>query len=224
MRDDERARILETLERVYGEYACGLRFGDPFELLVATILSAQSTDRQVNRITGGLFARFHGPEDFAALTPEELEPWIKSCGFYHTKAQSIVLTSRALLERFGGRVPETLEELTGLPGVGRKTANVVLSNAFGRDAIAVDTHVFRVSNRLGLAHASNVLDTERQLMEAIPQSKWSSAHHWLIWHGRQICAARSPRCEACPLALWCEYRKGGGQTPPASGKKTPKKP
>lgn len=207
MTEHDRARILETLERAYGEETCALRFGDPFELLVATILSAQCTDRQVNLVTGPLFARFHAPADLAALAPEELEPWIRSCGTYRIKARSIVFASRGVVERFGGRVPETLEELTSLPGVGRKTANVVLSNAFGRDAIAVDTHVFRVANRLGLARAANVLETERQLMDAIPRDKWSRAHHWLIWHGRRVCAARRPRCAGCPLAQWCEHRR-----------------
>lgn len=210
MGEHERNQILETLEQVYGSYACGLRYGTPFELLVATILSAQCTDRQVNKITGQLFQQFSTPEAFAALTPGELEPLIHSCGVYRNKARSIVLASRAIMERFGGQVPSTLEHLVSLPGVGRKTANVVLSNAFGVPAIAVDTHVFRVSNRLGLAHAKNVLETERQLMKAIPRDKWSAAHHWIIWHGRSVCLARRPDCIGCPLAQWCEWARSGG--------------
>jgi len=207
MDENARRRTLEKLREIYGEAACALHFRDPFELLVATILSAQSTDRQVNRITGALFERFRGPGDFAAIEPRELESWIKSCGVFRNKARSIVLSSRAIMERFEGRVPDTLDELMSLPGVGRKTANVVLSNAFGQDAIAVDTHVFRVSNRLGLAHAANVLDTEEQLRQAIPRELWSQAHHWLIWHGRQVCSARRPACGECPLALWCDDNK-----------------
>ena len=208
MGEHERIKILETLEQVYGGYACGLRYGTPFQLLVATILSAQCTDLQVNKITGRLFQHFSTPGEFAALTPGELEPWIRSCGVYRNKARSIVLASRAIMERFGGQVPDTLEDLVSLPGVGRKTANVVLSNAFGVPAIAVDTHVFRISNRLGLASANNVLETERQLMEAISRDKWSAAHHWLIWHGRQVCLAPHPNCSGCPLAQWCRYARG----------------
>ncbi len=203
------AGLLGALEREYAEADCALIFSTPFELLVSTILSAQCTDKQVNKITEKLFQKFQCPEDFASLTPEELEPHIMSCGFYKNKARNIVLTSRALLERFGGEVPQTIEELTTLPGVGRKTANVVLANAFGQDAIAVDTHVFRVTNRLGLVRSKTPEETERQLMERIPQEKWSQAHHWLIWHGRRICHARKPECARCPVALWCEYPDKG---------------
>ena len=198
-------RVVETLKRVYPEATCALVHADPYQLLVATILSAQCTDRQVNKVTAVLFTKFNKPEDFAALTPEELEPYIKSCGFYHTKAKNIVLTSRAILEKHGGQVPENMQELSALPGVGRKTSNVVLSNAFGQDAIAVDTHVFRVTNRIGLANAKTVEETERQLMKTIPQEKWSRAHHWLIRHGRVICHARKPECEICPIRPWCGY-------------------
>jgi endonuclease III len=197
--------ILCTLERAYPDAVTSLEFENPFELLVSTILSAQCTDRQVNLVTEKLFKRLPNLEDFARLSPEELQPHIKSCGFYIVKAKHIVLTCRALLEKFGGEVPRTMEELTTLPGVGRKTANVVLSNAFGIDAIAVDTHVFRVSNRLGLVKAKTPEDAEKQLMKNIPQKKWSQAHHWIIWHGRQVCHARKPECARCPLLDWCEY-------------------
>ncbi len=205
MRKKDVAQVLEALEAAHFEAVCALEFHTPFELLVATILSAQCTDRQVNKVTAELFPHYHTPEDFAALTQQELEPWVKSCGFYHTKAKNILLTSRAILERHGGQVPDNMEELSALPGVGRKTANVVLSNAFGQDAIAVDTHVFRVSNRIGLAHAKTPQETEKQLMGAIPQEKWSRAHHWLIRHGRIICHARKPECELCPVRPWCGY-------------------
>lgn len=202
----ERIReILAVLEHTYHDVRPGLVFHNPFELLVATILSAQTTDKQVNRITEELFRRFPGPEDFARLTPEELEPYIKSCGVYRNKARSITAASRMLVERYGSRVPDDLETLIKLPGVGRKTANVVLANAFGKDAIAVDTHVFRVANRLGLADAKDVLHTEQDLMKSIPREKWSRAHHWLIWHGRRICSAHKPKCPACPLQGLCRY-------------------
>lgn len=196
-------RILDKLEEVYHDDACGLDFGTPFELLIATMLSAQCTDVRVNMVTEKLYAVRNTPEQFAELTPEELEPAIKSCGFYHNKAKNIIAASRAILQNFGGEVPQTMEELTSLPGVGRKTANVVMANAWGKDAIAVDTHVFRVSNRLGLAQAKDVEKTEQQLMAHIPKDKWSQAHHWLIWHGRRICHARKPECGRCPVAEWC---------------------
>ena len=201
-------RILEILRENYRDRVCGLRFSTPFELLVSTILSAQCTDVRVNQVTEKLYAVHNTPEAFAAMTQEELEEWIHSCGFYHNKARNIILTSRILLEKYGGEVPSGMEELTALPGVGRKTANVVRSNAMGIPAIAVDTHVQRVSNRLGLAHSDDVLKTERQLMEAIPREDWSDAHHWLIWHGREICSSQRPKCAMCPLQELCAYRGG----------------
>ena len=197
--------VLEALEKTYYDASCALEFGNPFELLISTILSAQCTDRQVNKVTAVLFERFPSPQHFAALTPEELEPYVKSCGVYKNKARNIVMTCRALLERYEGRVPETMEELITLPGVGRKTANVVLSNAFGQDAIAVDTHVFRVANRIGLARGKTPEEVEKQLQQNVPKQKWSAAHHWIIRHGRQICSARKPCCSQCPVLLWCEY-------------------
>lgn len=206
---DKKTRIekmLELLEMHYEDAVTELHFRNPFELLIATILAAQCTDKQVNKITPGLFQKYPGPEEMAALTPEELGKEIRSCGFYKTKSRNIINTCKMLLAEYGGQVPDSMEALTRLPGVGRKTANVVMSNAFGKDAIAVDTHVFRVSNRLGLADAGNVLDTEKQLMENIPQEKWSDAHHWLIYHGRRVCKARKPDCEGCFLQTLCKYR------------------
>lgn len=196
-------KILEGLEKSYGEMGCALNFRTPFELLIATMLSAQTTDVTVNKATEVLFKIYNKPEDFASLSQEELEKYIKTCGFYKTKAQNIINTSRKILSEYNGKVPDTLEELIKLPGVGRKTANVVLSNAFGKDAIAVDTHVFRVSNRLGLADAKDVLKTEEDLMKNIPKEYWSRAHHWLIWHGRKICTARKPKCDICPVKEYC---------------------
>lgn len=209
MHRDNVEQALAALETMHFNATCALVYENPFEMLISTILSAQCTDRQVNIVTETLFRRFPGPTDIARLSPEELEPHIKSCGFYKDKARHIVMTCRALLERFGGEVPRTREELMTLPGVGRKTANVVLSNALGMDAIAVDTHVFRVANRIGFARAKTPEEVEKQLMEAIPQEKWSRAHHWLIWHGRQVCHARKPECGRCPVLEWCEYTDKG---------------
>ncbi|MBN2879855.1 MAG: endonuclease III [Clostridia bacterium] len=197
--------ILKKLETMYPDAQCALNHRTPFELLVATILSAQCTDVRVNIITESLFREYNTPKDFAEMTYEELEPMIKSCGVYHNKSRSIINTSRILLEKYSSQVPEDMDELMSLPGVGRKTANVVMSNAFHKNAIAVDTHVFRVSNRLGLADANNVLDTEKQLMQNIPEDKWTTMHHCLIFHGRQVCSARSPRCEVCGLNEYCRY-------------------
>jgi len=202
-------RILELLEENYENASSELIFSNPFELLIATMLAAQCTDKQVNKVTPGLFRKYPGPAEIAALTPEELGEEIKSCGFYKTKSRNIVNTCKILLAEYGGQVPEDLESLTKLPGVGRKTANVVISNAFGKDAIAVDTHVFRVSNRIGLADADNVLDTEKQLMINIPKKKWSEAHHWLIYHGRRVCHARKPDCGHCFLKELCRYYNDG---------------
>ncbi|MFZ5974448.1 MAG: endonuclease III [Bacillota bacterium] len=197
--------ILDVLEKTYPDARSGLRYANAFELLIAAILSAQTTDKQVNRITKDLFERFPSPEDMAALSPEELEPYIKSCGVYRNKAKNIVGASRMLVERHDSKVPGDMQALLQLPGVGRKTANVVLANAFGANAIAVDTHVFRVANRLGLATAKDALHTEQQLMESIPEEKWSMAHHWLIWHGRRVCTAQKPKCRECPLQTLCRY-------------------
>ncbi|MDI3328684.1 MAG: endonuclease III [Alicyclobacillaceae bacterium] len=204
-------RILDVLEQTYPDAKCALRHRNPFELLIATMLSAQCTDERVNMVTGPLFDAFPAPEDFARLAPEELEPYIQSCGLFKTKARNIVAACRRLVEEHGGEVPADREALEALPGVGRKTANVVLSNAFGVPAIAVDTHVFRVANRIGLAEAKTPEETERQLMERIPKNKWSSAHHWLIHHGRQICSARSPGCDRCSVAPYCRFAKETGK-------------
>jgi len=199
--------ILRILKQTYPDAKPALEFQNPFELLIATMLSAQCTDKQVNRCTRVLFPLYGTPEKMAALTEEELAPYIKSCGFFNTKGRNILKTSRILLEEYGGEVPTDRDVLTKLPGVGRKTANVVVSNAFGTPAIAVDTHVFRVSNRLGLAKAKDVEKTEEQLMQNIPQKDWSDAHHWLIYHGRQVCDARKPKCGSCPLREYCLYEK-----------------
>ena len=203
-------RVLDALGALYPEARAELNFSNPFETLIATILSAQCTDKRVNQVTEVLFARYPDAQAFAALTQEELEPEIKECGLYHAKAKNILLTCRALVEQYGGRVPDTREELMRLPGVGQKTAGVVLMAAFGGDEIPVDTHVFRVANRIGLANADTPEKTEVQLTEAIPAGQRGHAHHLLIWHGRRCCAARKPACDRCPLKDGlCEYVKNG---------------
>ena len=202
-----RDEILATLECLYGQEKCGLDFGTPFELLIATILSAQCTDVRVNIVTKELFPDYGTPEAILMLGEKELLKKIKTCGLANTKARNIILTCDRLLDEYGGIVPKSMAELITLPGVGRKTANVVMSNAFGIPAIAVDTHVFRVSKRLGLAKGKNVLEVEKELMKNIPREKWSQAHHWIIWHGRKCCTARNPNCENCTLRPLCKEGK-----------------
>lgn len=197
--------ILLILAQTYPEATCELNYHTPFQLLIATILSAQTTDKKVNIVTSTLFADYPAPADFVTLSPEELEEKIKMIGLYHMKAKNILATCRILLSEYQGKVPQTMEELLKLPGVGRKTANVVLANAFSIPAFAVDTHVFRVSNRIGLAHSDNILEVEEQLKSNIPREQWIIAHHWLIWHGRRICLARNPRCNQCPLQDHCQF-------------------
>lgn len=196
--------VLERLAAAYPDAGPELEFSTPFELLVATMLSAQCTDKQVNRCTRPLFAKWNTAAQFASLSEDELFPYIMGCGLYRNKGRNIIAASAIIDAEYGGRVPDTREALTALPGVGRKTANVVLSNAYGVDAIAVDTHVQRVANRIGLAHSATVEKTEQQLMENIPKDKWSIAHHWLIFHGRRCCHARSPECGRCTLSEICE--------------------
>jgi endonuclease III len=178
--------VIQILLETFPDAKAELDFSNPFELLIATILSAQCTDVRVNKITGELFKEYNTPEDFLKLSQVELGKMIYSCGFYKNKSKSI-------------------DTLMKLPGVGRKTANVVASNAFGVPAIAVDTHVFRVSNRIGIADSKNVLDTEKDLMENIPRDMWTKAHHLLIFHGRRICKSRKPLCDECPLIDYCLY-------------------
>ena len=208
---EKKAEALAILAATYPNAKPALDFTSPFELLVATILSAQSTDVMVNKCTAELFPVANTPEQIAAMTEEELFPYIKRCGFFNTKGRHILETARILVAQYGGEVPASIETLQTLPGVGKKTANVVASNAFGIPAIAVDTHVFRVSNRIGLADAKNVEKTEEQLQKAIPRENWTAAHHWLIYHGRQICDARKPKCDICPLNHLCLYAVGGKQ-------------
>ena len=200
-------KVIDLLLELYPDAKAELNFTNPFELLIATILSAQCTDVRVNKTTDSLFKDLKTPEDYLKLTEEELGKRIYSCGFYKTKSKNILETCRILIEKHNGKVPEAIEELMELPGVGRKTANVVVSNAFGTPAIAVDTHVFRVSNRIGLSNSKNVLDTEKDLMKNIDKNMWTKAHHLLIFHGRRVCKARNPLCEECPIRPYCFYYK-----------------
>ncbi len=199
--------VLEILRELYPDAGPQLHFSNPYETLVATILSAQCTDARVNQVTPALFRDYPDPESMARATPEEIYPYVRSCGF-RTKAVNIVNACRKIMTDYDGQVPATMEELTSLPGVGRKTANVVLAFAFGQDAIPVDTHVFRVANRLGLADADTPEKVEEQLRHALPKETWSQAHHWLIYHGRQVCHSQKPVCESCALAEECAYHGG----------------
>ena len=204
MNRETKNRILEKLEEMYPEAKAELVFSNPYEMLVATMLSAQCTDNQVNKVTPAVFERWPDANTMADAKVEELFPMVKSCGF-KSKAGNIIAACRIIRDQYDGQVPDTMEALTSLPGVGRKTANVVMFNAFGLPAFAVDTHVFRVSNRLGLCKADTVEETERQMTKLIPRENWGRAHHWLIWHGRKLCKAQRPLCEECPLNELCKF-------------------
>jgi len=206
-------RILDRLERRHPDARIYLDFDSPFQLLVATVLAAQCTDERVNQVTPVLFQRFPAPADIARASVRELQKIIRSTGFFRRKATSIKEISEALLERFDGEVPDDLDDLTSLPGVGRKTANVVLSNAFGQQAIAVDTHVQRVSTRLGLAARKNPDMIEAQLCEIVPQNRWTRATLLMGTHGRRICIARKPLCDQCPVRCSCDYYQNTAAQP-----------
>ena len=196
--------IIKTLKRQYPDAKCALEHADPLELLVATILSAQCTDARVNLVTKDLFRKYRSAEDYANANPEEFEQEIRSTGFFRNKTKSILGMAQALVDHHGGKVPASMDELTALPGVGRKTANVVLGNAFGIDeGIVVDTHVNRLANRLKLTSKSDPEKIERDLMKLVPKRDWTVFSHLLILHGRQVCSARAPKCEICPISARC---------------------
>ena len=207
MKKQDKLTALSLLSQIYADAKPALKFSSPYELLVAVILSAQCTDERVNKVTAMLFKNYNTPEKMCTLSQEQLEKYIFSCGFYRMKAEHILSASQDILQKFGGEVPNTIEDLTSLAGVGKKTANVVYSVAFGGDAIAVDTHVFRVSNRLGLAKGNTPQKVEQGLQKAIEKHDWSKAHHWLIWHGRKVCKSQRPDCEHCALASVCDFYK-----------------
>lgn len=197
-------RILELLKEQYPDAECELHYKTPFELLIAVILSAQCTDKRVNEVTDKLFRVYRTPEAFAALTTEELKPYIFSCGFFNNKGKNIIACSKAIVENFGGEVPRTLDELVSLPGVGRKTASVVLIVAYKIPAMPVDTHVFRVSKRLGLAEGDTVEKVEEELKKGYPEEDWNDLHHALIFHGRYTCHSRKPNCNDCTVKDYCK--------------------
>jgi len=204
-RRERLAKILPILKRTYPAARCSLDYSNPLELLIATILSAQCTDERVNIVTKSLFKKYRSARDYARVPPEQLEKDIQSTGFYRNKTKSIRAMAQALVQKHDGHVPDTMDELTALAGVGRKTANVVLGNAFGKNVgVVVDTHVTRVANRLKLtSHKIDAVKIEQDLMKIVPQEDWTLFSHLLIHHGRQICQARKPKCEICPLLPHC---------------------
>ncbi len=211
MNQETRREIFRRLKAANPEPRTELEYGSTFQLLVAVILSAQATDRSVNLATRGLFPGHGTPQGLLALGEEGLAQAIRTIGLYKTKARNVIRTCELLLERHGGEVPDTRDALEALPGVGRKTANVILNTAFRQPAMAVDTHIFRVANRTGLAPGKTVLEVERALLKRVPAEYLLDAHHWLILHGRYICVARKPKCPECPIRDLCEYKH---KTPP----------
>ena len=207
-KEEDTKILLEEMGRMYPAPECALEFGSLFQLLIAVILSAQTTDKQVNVVTKDLFRIYPNAASLAEADPSEVEKVIRRIGMYKTKAKNIIAAARMLMEEYGGEVPRDFDRLVKLPGVGRKTANVVLAVGCGVPAIPVDTHVFRVSNRIGIVNEKDVLKTELALMEALPEETWINMHHALIWHGRRVCKARKPDCDACPIADICRYANG----------------
>ena len=208
MNKKQMRHILDTIGSMFPDAHCELTHSNPFELTIAVLLSAQCTDETVNKVTASLFQKYKAPEDYLAVPLEELEQDIRRIGLYRNKAKNIQSLCRILIDKYEGQVPSTHEELTGLPGVGRKTANVVVSNAFDIPAIAVDTHVERVSKRLGAAKEDDsVLEVEKKLMKLVPREEWTITHHRLIFFGRYHCKAQNPACEVCPLLDGCKEGK-----------------
>ena len=207
MNRDKRTAIYSTLRERMPTPTTELEYINPFELLIAVILSAQATDISVNKATARLYPVANTPESILALGVTGLKPYIRTIGLFNSKAENIIKTCRILIEKHHGEVPRTRPELEALPGVGRKTANVVLNTAFGEPTIAVDTHIFRVSNRTGIAKGKTPLEVEKRLVRLTPDEFKKDAHHWLILHGRYVCKARKPLCSECPIIEWCEYTK-----------------
>ena len=199
--------IVDKLMETYPDAECELKYETPFQLLIATVLSAQTTDKKVNEVTKKLFKDYGTLDKFLTLSEEKLQDIIKVIGLYKTKSRNIVALCKVLRDNFNGEVPKTRDELVTLPGVGRKTANVVISNCFGVQAFAVDVHVFRVSNRIGLVNASTPEKTELDLMKNIDENIWTICHHTIIFHGRRCCTARNPKCEECTIKDYCKYYK-----------------
>jgi len=205
MSKDNRDEILASLAETYDGAGTALNYDKPFELLVAVIISAQCTDERVNIVTSRIFPKYNTPQRMGSLTQAQMEELIHDCGLFRAKAKNILATCHKLVEEYDSRVPDTIEELMKLPGVGKKTANVIANIVYNVPAIAVDTHVFRVSRRLGLSTGKDAFEVEEDLMKLIPKDKWGEAHHWLIWHGRKVCKARKPLCNECVLLKFCPY-------------------
>lgn len=199
--------ILKLLDRIYPNAGCALNYQTPFQLLIAVVLSALTTDKSVNNVTPLLFEQYPDPSSLAAADQDDVAECIRRIGMYRTKSRNIISLSAKLVSDYGSEVPDDYESLVSLPGVGRKTANVVLAEAFGHQRIAVDTHVFRVSNRIGFTSEKDVLRTEMELMRTIPEEMWSHSHHLLIFHGRNLCQARNPHCSECAVSPYCRYFK-----------------
>jgi len=207
-RSERTQRITAALQRAYPEAHCELNYSNPLELLIATILSAQCTDKQVNIVTESLFQKFRRAEDYALVETAELERAIQRIGLFRNKAKNIKACCQQLVEKYAGEVPRTIEELIALPGVGRKTANVVLGNAFGIQAgVVVDTHVARLAQRLGLTRETKPEKIEAEMMKLVPSDQWTLFSHWIIWHGRRRCSARGPQCGGCELRDFCPSRE-----------------
>jgi endonuclease-3 len=207
MNPAKRAELYRRLQAANPHPTTELKYGTPFELLVAVVLSAQATDKSVNAATAVLFKEFSTPDKIAAMGAAKLEGYIKTIGLFRTKAKNVVALSEILLREYGGKVPESRQALESLPGVGRKTANVVLNTAFGQPTMAVDTHIFRVANRTGLAPGKDVLSVEEKLLKFTPPEYLMNAHHWLILHGRYVCLARKPACPRCAIRDLCEFKQ-----------------
>lgn len=208
MKKENVIEMLEILKKTYPDAKCSLDFSTPFEMLIAVILSAQCTDERVNKTTPSIFKKYNTPQDFANIDIKELENLIHPCGFYKNKAKSIKETSKILIDRFNSQVPQTMEELMSLPGVGRKTANVVMLEAFNNpQGIAVDTHCKRLANRIGLSSKKDPEKIEKDLINLFPKEFYKDANHILIWHGRNLCTARNPKCSECPINNFCKFYK-----------------
>ncbi len=206
VKKDNIEKILDILEKTYPDAECALDHKNVFELLVAVSLSAQTTDKSVNLVTPALFEKYPDAQALASAETEDVADLIKRIGMYKQKSKNVIAMAQKLVDDFDGEVPHDYDSLVMLPGVGRKTANVVLAVGFGEQRIAVDTHVFRVANRIGLVKADNVLDTELQLMKRVPENRWTKTHHSLIFHGRNLCDAKKPACGTCPIAELCEKK------------------
>ena len=212
MKKDIAIKIIEELKKYYPDATCSLDFETPFQMIVAVALSAQCTDERVNKTTPDLFEKYSTPEDICNMELDELERIIHPCGFYKNKAKNIKAMAKEIIEKYNGKVPETMEELTSLPGVGRKSANVVMLEAFKNpQGIAIDTHAKRIANRVGLSKQTDPSKIEQDILKLIPKEYYKDVNHLLVWHGRKTCDARKPKCEECPINTYCNFLKSNKQ-------------